>query len=51
MTERKRLIPTSGPEERAILVGVDIKHRRRGWDAFPLEESMQELARLAETAG
>lgn len=51
MRDQKRLIPTEAPEERAILVGVELKRRRRGRDAFPLEESMAELARLAETAG
>ena len=51
MTERKRLLPTEAPEERAVLVGVEIKHRRRWRDAFPLEESLAELHRLAETAG
>ncbi len=51
MTERKRLLPTEAPEEKAILVGVEIRRRRRWKDAFPLEESLAELARLAETAG
>ncbi len=34
-----------------MLVGVEIRHRRRWQDAFPLEESLAELRRLAETAG
>ena len=51
MGERKRLVPTGAPEERAVLVGVEIKRRRRWRDAFPLEESLEELKRLAETAG
>ncbi len=51
MSERKRLLSTESPEERAVLVGVEIRHRRRWRDAFPLEESLAELRRLAETAG
>ncbi len=51
MTERTRLLPTTSPEERAVLVGVEIRRRRRWQDAFPLEESLAELRRLAETAG
>ncbi len=51
MSGRKRLLPTGTPEERAVLVGVEIHRRRRWQDAFPLEESLAELKRLAETAG
>lgn len=51
MTERTRLLPTGSPQERAVLVGVEIQRRRRWQDAFPLEESLAELHRLAETAG
>jgi len=41
-------IPTQQPKERAVLVGVELRHRR---SLLPLEESLRELARLAETAG
>ncbi len=50
MSERVRLLPTQAPQERAVLVGVEIKQRRRP-SPFTLSESMAELARLAETAG
>ncbi len=50
MSERKRLLPTEAPQERAILVGVDIRRRRKR-SSFTMEESLAELARLAETAG
>ncbi|NPA91808.1 MAG: GTPase HflX [Chloroflexi bacterium] len=50
MTERTRLLPTEAPQERAVLVGVDIKRRRKR-SPFTMEESLAELARLAETAG
>ncbi len=50
MTERKRLLPTEAPQERAVLVGVDIRSRRKR-SPFTMEESLAELARLAETAG
>jgi GTP-binding protein HflX len=40
--------PTTPPRERAFLVGVDL----RGQEVFlPLEDSLKELALLAETAG
>lgn len=51
MSERTRLLSTQSPQERAVLVGVEIKRRRRWQESFPLEESLAELHRLAETAG
>ncbi|MCI0396985.1 MAG: GTPase HflX [Chloroflexi bacterium] len=39
---------TRAPRERAFLVGVELKGER---PALPVEESLVELARLAETAG
>ena len=36
------------PQERAILVGTELKNSR---PLLPVEESLEELARLAETAG
>src|SRR5690606_16636419 len=36
------------PQERAILVGAELKNSR---PLLPVEESLEELARLAETAG
>ncbi|NPA26096.1 MAG: GTPase HflX [Chloroflexi bacterium] len=41
-------IPTQQPKERAVLVGVALRNRP---GLLPLEESLRELARLAETAG
>ncbi|NJN53482.1 MAG: GTPase HflX [Anaerolineae bacterium] len=40
--------PTIEPRERAFLVGVELK---RGRPLLPVEESLEELARLADTAG
>lgn len=42
----ERPIPTAIAPERAYLVGVDWKEQK-----FPVEESLAELARLADTAG
>ncbi len=42
------VIPTKPPQERAFLVGVEIRGRE---NPLPLEDSLEELARLAETAG
>jgi GTP-binding protein HflX len=42
------LYPTAAPRERALLVGAELK---RGRPLLPVEESLNELARLAETAG
>ena len=44
----KRLIPTAQEEERAILVGVEIKGKPSRWS---IEDSLAELAQLAWTAG
>jgi len=41
------LIPTGSPRERAFLVGAEFKQER---PLLPVEESLTELARLAETA-
>lgn len=45
-TERFPLIPTAEPRERALLVGVD-----RPGSAVDMDTSLEELARLAHTAG
>jgi GTP-binding protein HflX len=42
------LIDTEAPAEQALLVGVQLKQKRGGWD---LEDSLSELAQLARTAG
>lgn len=44
----KQLISTQQPKERAVLVGVDLPSRDR---QLPLEYSLEELERLATTAG
>ena len=41
-------IPASAPIERAFLVGVELKRPR---NEFPINDSLDELERLAETAG
>lgn len=41
-------IATTRPRERAFLVGAEIKHER---SLLTVEDSLQELARLADTAG
>ena len=45
---RKETYPTRRPKERALLVGVDIAGDE---NLLPLEESLAELYRLADTAG
>jgi GTP-binding protein HflX len=40
-------LPTEAPRERAVLVGVQVKRERNPW---PVEESLVELAQLADTA-
>ena len=42
------MIETELPAERALLVGVQLKNQQGGWD---VEDSLQELAQLARTAG
>lgn len=42
------MIDTEFPAERALLVGVQLKSQREGWD---LEDSLAELDQLARTAG
>jgi GTP-binding protein HflX len=44
---RDETFPTQAPE-RALLVGVELKNRP---SSFPVEDSMEELARLAQTDG
>ena len=44
----KSLIPTQNPKERALLVGIELPS---GNHHVPLEYSLEELERLAETAG
>ncbi|MEE9285622.1 MAG: GTPase HflX [Dehalococcoidia bacterium] len=41
-------VPTKAPVERAILAGVEVRGSR---NAFPLDDSLEELAQLATTAG
>lgn len=42
------MIDTEAPAERALLVGVQLKDQRDGWD---IEDSLAELNQLAKTAG
>ncbi|HSJ53261.1 MAG TPA: GTPase HflX [Anaerolineae bacterium] len=42
------MIETELPADRALLVGVQLKSQQGGWD---VEDSLQELAQLARTAG
>ncbi|HWP22801.1 MAG TPA: GTPase HflX [Candidatus Binatia bacterium] len=44
----KELISTKPPRERAVLIGVALPSRER---ALPVDDSLEELERLAETAG
>ena len=44
----KQLISTEHRREKAVLVGVELPSRDH---KLPLDESMEELERLAETAG
>jgi GTP-binding protein HflX len=44
----KPLISTQAPKERAVLIGVELPSGERG---LPMEHSLEELERLAETAG
>ncbi|MEA3253316.1 MAG: GTPase HflX [Chloroflexota bacterium] len=45
---KQKLFPTQPEEERAFLVGVEIKAAVRDWSAM---DSLEELSRLAQTAG
>ncbi len=54
MTQRESIKETIAPPEKAFLVGVEWKAIPRGKyepEAWPAEESLAELARLADTAG
>lgn len=44
----KTTFPTHPPKEKAFLVGVDLKHQAT---EISLEDSLEELARLSDTAG
>ena len=44
----RKILETREPEERAILVGVEIRGRGNSWS---LEDSLEELSQLAKTAG
>lgn len=44
----KMTFPTHPPKEKAFLVGVDLKHQAA---EISLEDSLEELARLSDTAG
>ena len=44
----EKLFDTSAPRERAFLIGVELKSAR---PLLPVEESLEELSRLADTAG
>ncbi|PID87284.1 MAG: GTPase HflX [Chloroflexi bacterium] len=48
MTNKKKIFETKDPTERAYLIGVEIKGVR---SLTSLSESLEELARLADTAG
>ena len=43
-----KVYDTTSPRERAFLVGAELKHGR---PLLPVEDSLDELARLADTAG
>jgi len=43
-----KVYETTSPRERAFLVGAELKHGR---PLLPVEDSLEELARLADTAG
>jgi GTP-binding protein HflX len=43
--------PTQSPAERAFLVGVELKRPRTEQPHFDVEDSLEELAALADTAG
>jgi GTP-binding protein HflX len=45
---KSNTIPAAPPTERAFLVGVELKRPR---NEFPIDESLDELERLADTAG
>lgn len=45
---KSQLIQTEAPQEKAILVGVNLFNRQ---ELLPLEDSLEELALLADTAG
>ena len=42
---------TESPTERAFLVGVELKRLSNGYASFSVEDSLEELATLADTAG
>jgi GTP-binding protein HflX len=48
MTITGDLIETEAPQERAVLVGAQLKKDKRGW---AVEDSLSELSQLARTAG
>ncbi len=48
ITTKTKTIETTSPVERAFLIGTEIKGVRT---LTPLSESLEELARLADTAG
>lgn len=48
LEKRIGAMPTESPRERALLVGVDATDNRASWS---LEDSLDELAELADTAG
>jgi len=45
---KTKMLETEGPKEKALLIGVSFFHRN---ELLPLEDSMEELERLADTAG
>lgn len=54
MTQRESIKETIAPQEKAFLVGVEwktIPHGKYAPEAWPVEESLEELSRLADTAG
>ncbi|MCB8988793.1 MAG: GTPase HflX, partial [Ardenticatenaceae bacterium] len=48
MSTKTQTYQTIAPRERAFLVGVEIKGAR---SLIPVDDSLEELARLADTAG
>lgn len=51
ISKYNNFIETSPPRERAFLVGVELKRPKNGQPAFSVEDSLEELGALADTAG
>ncbi|RME97097.1 MAG: GTPase HflX [Chloroflexi bacterium] len=51
MSKNTRNLPTEDPVEQAFVVGVELKNPKQRSSKFHVEDSLQELATLAGTAG